>query len=54
MWDILCMKQLYLQERELDLARHAFDRSRSADPTLCLPWAGMAFHHSLSDGLVFV
>ncbi|KAG0566179.1 hypothetical protein KC19_7G044100 [Ceratodon purpureus] len=42
--------QLYLQERELDLARQAFDRSRSADPTLSLPWAGMAFLHSLSDG----
>uniref|UniRef100_A0A7I4FVI3 Superkiller protein 3 n=1 Tax=Physcomitrium patens TaxID=3218 RepID=A0A7I4FVI3_PHYPA len=42
--------QLYLQERELELAKQAFDRSRSADPTLSLPWAGMAFLHSLSDG----
>ena len=41
--------QLYLREGEQALAKQAFDRARSAEPTLSLPWAGMALVHSLSD-----
>lgn len=47
--DIVTSNQLYLRERDLELARQAFDRARSADPTLSLSWAGMAFVHGLSD-----
>ncbi|KAG6542180.1 hypothetical protein Mapa_016412 [Marchantia paleacea] len=41
--------QLYLREGQEALAREAFDRARSANPTLPLPWAGMAYVHSLSE-----
>ncbi|KAM7253000.1 hypothetical protein ACFE04_025618 [Oxalis oulophora] len=34
--------QLYREEGELKLARQAFDCGRSIDPSLALPWAGMA------------
>ncbi|KAL2650302.1 hypothetical protein R1flu_018430 [Riccia fluitans] len=39
--------QLYLKEGQEALAREAFDRARSANPALPLPWAGMAYVHSL-------
>lgn len=41
--------QLYVGEGEVDLARDAFDRARSANPTLPIPWAGMAFVHSFME-----
>ncbi|OAE29695.1 hypothetical protein AXG93_509s1480 [Marchantia polymorpha subsp. ruderalis] len=41
--------QLYLREGQEALAREAFDRARSANPTLPLPWAGMAYFHSLAE-----
>lgn len=34
--------QLYREEGEKNLARLAFDCSRSIDPSLSLPWAGMS------------
>ncbi|KAL3701968.1 hypothetical protein R1sor_019990 [Riccia sorocarpa] len=41
--------QLYLKEGQEALAREAFDRARSANPALPIPWAGMAYVHSLVD-----
>ncbi|XP_024542904.1 tetratricopeptide repeat protein SKI3 [Selaginella moellendorffii] len=42
--------QLYLSLGEQVLAQQSFDRARSADPTLSLPWAGMALiHYNLSQ-----
>ncbi|KAL6996045.1 hypothetical protein U1Q18_006180 [Sarracenia purpurea var. burkii] len=34
--------KLYGEEDERQLARQAFDRARSIDPSLALPWAGMS------------
>lgn len=34
--------KLYRQEGEKQLAQQAFDRARSIDPSLALPWAGMS------------
>lgn len=34
--------QLYSKEGEKKLAQQAFDRARSIDPSLALPWAGMS------------
>lgn len=38
--------QLYLREGDEGLATQAFDRARSSNPLLSLPWAGMSFIHS--------
>lgn len=34
--------QLYKKEGDKRLAQEAFDRARSIDPSLALPWAGMS------------
>lgn len=41
-----CFLQFYLKEGANQLAKQAFDCARSIDPSLSLPWAGMAadFH----------
>ncbi|CAM6087406.1 unnamed protein product [Calypogeia fissa] len=41
--------QLYIEEGQEDMARDAFDRARSANPALPIPWAGMAFIHSFLE-----
>jgi len=38
----MLMLQLYRKLDEKYLAGQAFDRARSIDPSLALPWAGMA------------
>jgi hypothetical protein len=48
LWTMSMERQLYLCEGEQELAKQAFDRARSADATLALPWSGMALVHSMS------
>jgi hypothetical protein len=47
LWTMSMERQLYLCEGEQELAKQAFDRARSADATLALPWSGMALVHSM-------
>ncbi|WCJ31169.1 Tetratricopeptide repeat (TPR)-like superfamily protein [Euphorbia peplus] len=42
MWKLNGDIQLYREEGKKKLARLAFDSARSIDPSLALPWAGMA------------
>jgi superkiller protein 3 len=39
---ILSKFQLYFKASEKQLARQVFDRARSIDPGLALPWASMS------------
>ncbi|KAL8152081.1 hypothetical protein V2J09_021889 [Rumex salicifolius] len=43
--------KLYGEEGDKQLARQAFDRARSIDPSLALPWAGMSTDIHLRDPL---
>ncbi|KAL5225280.1 hypothetical protein ABZP36_011919 [Zizania latifolia] len=46
--------KIYRQTGDKQLARQAFDRARSIDPSLALPWAGMSAenYHQSGDGPV--
>ncbi|GAB4861698.1 hypothetical protein Ancab_036951 [Ancistrocladus abbreviatus] len=37
-----CLRKLYRELGDKQLARQEFDRARSIDPSLALPWAGMS------------
>lgn len=39
---IIGLIQLYRLEGEYKMAQQAFDRARSIEPSLALPWAGMS------------
>lgn len=42
--------KIYRQSGDKQLARQAFDRARSIDPSLALPWAGMAAENYQQPG----
>ncbi|XP_035819938.1 tetratricopeptide repeat protein SKI3 isoform X3 [Zea mays] len=47
-----CLGKIYRQSGDKQLAKQAFDRARSIDPSLALPWAGMSaenYHQSGSS-----
>ncbi|XP_066384394.1 tetratricopeptide repeat protein SKI3-like isoform X2 [Miscanthus floridulus] len=47
-----CLGKIYRQSGDKQLAKQAFDRARSIDPSLALPWAGMSAENYHQSGPV--
>lgn len=53
LWLNVDFLQLYRKQGDKKLAQNAFDRARSIDPSLALPWAGMSADMSIRQVHLF-